>query len=162
MGEDPSRIREQIAETREHLSENVEADEIRTEIQETREQMSETVEALGHKADVKTRVKDSITDKKDAVLCPREPTSSRERQSSGKGRKRSASRRRTRLASQSEEPPSASSPASSSPRPASRTRTSARSLIRSSTGSKKPGRTPSSEASRSHRKPWQAPKKLQS
>ena len=49
MGEDPSRIREQIAQTREQLSENTEADQIRTEINETREQMSETVEALGHK-----------------------------------------------------------------------------------------------------------------
>jgi uncharacterized coiled-coil DUF342 family protein len=68
MGEDPGRIRQQIAETREQLSENREADEIRSEIQETRQQMGETVEALGHKADVKTRVKDSITDTKDAVV----------------------------------------------------------------------------------------------
>ena len=68
MGEDPGRIRQQIAETREQLSENREADEIRSEIQETRQQMGETVEALGRKADVKTRVKDSITDKKDAVV----------------------------------------------------------------------------------------------
>ncbi len=68
MGEDPGRIREQIAETREQLSGNTDADRIRSDIQETREQMSETVEALGHKADVKTRVKDSISDTKDTVV----------------------------------------------------------------------------------------------
>ena len=61
MGEDPGRIRQQIAQTREQLSENPEADQIREEIRETREQMSGTVEALGDKADVKTRVKDSIS-----------------------------------------------------------------------------------------------------
>jgi len=43
-------------------------DLIREEIEETRSQMSETVEALGYKADVKSRVKDSISDKKDAVV----------------------------------------------------------------------------------------------
>ena len=43
-------------------------DVIREEIEETRSQMSETVDALGYKADVKSRVKDSISDKKDAVV----------------------------------------------------------------------------------------------
>jgi hypothetical protein len=43
-------------------------DVIREEIEETRAQMTETVDALGYKADVKARVKDSIGDKKDAVL----------------------------------------------------------------------------------------------
>ena len=47
MGKDPERIRE--------------------EIEETRAQMGETVDAIGYKADVKTRVKDSISDKTDAV-----------------------------------------------------------------------------------------------
>jgi hypothetical protein len=68
MGEDPNRIREQIEQTRRQMSENPEADQIRSEIDDTRAQMSETVGALGHKADVKTRVKDSISDKKDAVV----------------------------------------------------------------------------------------------
>ena len=68
MGEDPNRIREQIDQTRRQMSENPEADQIRSEIDDTRAQMSETVGALGHKADVKTRVKDSISDKKDAVV----------------------------------------------------------------------------------------------
>lgn len=40
---------------------------IRQEIEETREQMGGTVDALGYKADVKSRTKDSITDKTDAV-----------------------------------------------------------------------------------------------
>jgi hypothetical protein len=41
--------------------------EIREEIEETRGDMGETVEALGHKADVKTRVKESVADKRDQV-----------------------------------------------------------------------------------------------
>jgi gas vesicle protein len=47
MGQDPSEIREQI----EH----------------TRTDMGETVEALGYKADVKTRAKDNIADKRDRL-----------------------------------------------------------------------------------------------
>lgn len=68
MGEDSDRIREQIEQTRRDMSENPEADQIRSEIEDTRAQMSETAGALGHKADVKTRVKESISDKKDAVV----------------------------------------------------------------------------------------------
>jgi hypothetical protein len=45
-----------------------EPEQIRDEIEETRVRMGETVEALGYKADVKSRVKDSIADKKDAVV----------------------------------------------------------------------------------------------
>src|SRR3954452_18545260 len=47
MGQDPSQIREQI----EH----------------TRTDMGDTVEALGYKADVKTRAKDNIADKRDRL-----------------------------------------------------------------------------------------------
>ena len=43
-------------------------DDIREEIEETRARMGETVEAIGYKADVKTRMKESISDKKDAVV----------------------------------------------------------------------------------------------
>jgi len=50
------------------MSENPEADMIRQDIDETRAQMGETVEALGHKADVKSRVKESIAERKDAVV----------------------------------------------------------------------------------------------
>jgi hypothetical protein len=42
--------------------------EIREEIEDTRTRMGETVEAIGYKADVKTRVKDSIADKKDTAV----------------------------------------------------------------------------------------------
>jgi len=42
-------------------------DRIREEIEETRAQMDDTVDALGYKADVKSRVRDSISEKKDAV-----------------------------------------------------------------------------------------------
>jgi hypothetical protein len=44
------------------------SNDIREEIEQTREQMGETVEAIGYKADVKSRVKESISDKKDAVV----------------------------------------------------------------------------------------------
>lgn len=40
---------------------------IRREIEQTRENMGDTVDALGYKADVKTRTKESISDKADAV-----------------------------------------------------------------------------------------------
>lgn len=43
-------------------------DQIRQEIAETRAEMGETVEALGYKADVKTRVKESVAEKKHAVV----------------------------------------------------------------------------------------------
>jgi gas vesicle protein len=41
--------------------------QIRTEIEQTRTDMGETVEALGYKADVKTRAKDNIADKRDRL-----------------------------------------------------------------------------------------------
>jgi gas vesicle protein len=50
------------------MAENPEADLIREGIEESRSRMGETVEAIGYKADVKSRVKESITDKKDAVV----------------------------------------------------------------------------------------------
>ena len=68
MGEDPDRIREEIEQTRAQLEEERPVDRMRDEIQQTRSQMSETVQALGHKADVKSRVKESISGKKDAVV----------------------------------------------------------------------------------------------
>jgi hypothetical protein len=43
-------------------------DDIREEIEETRGRMGDTVEAIGHRADVKTRVKESISMKKDVVI----------------------------------------------------------------------------------------------
>ena len=43
-------------------------DHIREDIEETRARMGETVEAIGYKTDVKSRVKDSIVQKKDAVV----------------------------------------------------------------------------------------------
>jgi hypothetical protein len=43
-------------------------DHIREDIEETRVRMGETVEAIGYKADVKSRVKDRIVEKKDAVV----------------------------------------------------------------------------------------------
>jgi gas vesicle protein len=44
-----------------------EPDRIRAEIDQTREEMSETVDALGYKADVKTRAKESLQDKRDSA-----------------------------------------------------------------------------------------------
>jgi gas vesicle protein len=43
-------------------------DSIREEIEETRSRMGETVEAIGYKADVKSRVKDSVAEKKGAIF----------------------------------------------------------------------------------------------
>src|SRR3954453_21908174 len=40
---------------------------IRTEIEETRERMGDTVDALAYKADVKTRAKESVSDKVDTL-----------------------------------------------------------------------------------------------
>jgi gas vesicle protein len=42
--------------------------QIRREIEHTRERMTDTVEAIGYRADVKTRTKDAIVDRKDAVM----------------------------------------------------------------------------------------------
>ena len=44
------------------------SDHIREDIEQTRGRMGETVEAIGYKTDVKTRVKENISDKKDAVV----------------------------------------------------------------------------------------------
>jgi len=43
-------------------------DRIRREIEQTREEMGETVGALGYKADVKSRAKDNLREKKEAVV----------------------------------------------------------------------------------------------
>ena len=44
------------------------SDHIREDIEQTRGRMGETVEAIGYKTDVKSRAKDNISDKKDAVV----------------------------------------------------------------------------------------------
>jgi hypothetical protein len=43
-------------------------DQIRQQIEDTRAHMGDTVDALAHKADVKGRAKDAITDKKDRAM----------------------------------------------------------------------------------------------
>jgi hypothetical protein len=43
-------------------------DDIREEIEETRARMGDTVEAIGYKADVKSRVKESVAEKKDTLV----------------------------------------------------------------------------------------------
>ena len=43
-------------------------DRIRAEIEETRADMSETVDAIGYKADVKSRAKDNLQDKKESIM----------------------------------------------------------------------------------------------
>jgi len=43
-------------------------DDIREEIEETRARMTDTAEAIGYKADVKSRVKENVAEKKDAVV----------------------------------------------------------------------------------------------
>jgi gas vesicle protein len=45
-----------------------EPEAIRREIEQQRDEMSDTVDALGYKADVKTRAKDAIGERKDALV----------------------------------------------------------------------------------------------
>jgi hypothetical protein len=45
-----------------------EPDRIRAEIEATRADMSETVEAIGYKADVKSRAKDNLQEKKESIV----------------------------------------------------------------------------------------------
>jgi hypothetical protein len=51
--------------------------EIRQEIEETRDQMGDTVDALAYKADVKTRVKESISDRRDRLMSQMQGTGQR-------------------------------------------------------------------------------------
>src|SRR4026207_806343 len=44
------------------------SEELKQEITQTREQMAETADALAYKADVPTRTKDWVGDKKDAIV----------------------------------------------------------------------------------------------
>ena len=44
------------------------SDDIREDIEQTRGRMGDTVGAIGYKTDVKSRVKDNVTEKKDAVV----------------------------------------------------------------------------------------------
>jgi hypothetical protein len=53
------------------------SDQLKNEIEATREQMGDTVEALAHKADVPTRTKEWLGEKKDAVVSKVSGTSSR-------------------------------------------------------------------------------------
>jgi len=68
VGQDPNRIREQLEETRAQLGDSRPADDIRADIDHTRSQMGDTVGALGHKADVKGRMSESVSKKKSAVF----------------------------------------------------------------------------------------------
>ena len=68
MGEDTNRIRQQLDETRAQLGDDRPADEIRTDIDHTRSQIGDTMGALGHKADVKGRMSESVSRKKNAIF----------------------------------------------------------------------------------------------
>jgi Protein of unknown function (DUF3618) len=54
-----------------------EASHIREEIEQTRSEMGETVDALAYKADVKSRVKESFSDKKERLRSQMSGTGSR-------------------------------------------------------------------------------------
>lgn len=69
MGQDPDRIQQQLEETRAQLSQDrPAADVMQSEIDGTRSQIGDTVGALGHKADVKGRMAESVSNKKNAVV----------------------------------------------------------------------------------------------
>jgi hypothetical protein len=54
-----------------------EPSQIRQEIEETRAEMGDTVDALAYKTDVKTRVKESISDKRERLISQVQGTSSK-------------------------------------------------------------------------------------
>jgi DNA segregation ATPase FtsK/SpoIIIE-like protein len=69
MGEDPNRIRHEIEETRaEYERERSSAEVLSEPVREMRSDVSETMSALGHKANVKSRVKESVSEKKDSIV----------------------------------------------------------------------------------------------
>jgi gas vesicle protein len=68
VGQDPDRIRQQLEETRSQLGDEGRGTEIRADIEATRMQMGDTMGALGHKADVKGRMSQSVSNKKNAVF----------------------------------------------------------------------------------------------
>jgi hypothetical protein len=69
MGEDPNRIRHEIEATRaEYERERSSAEVLSDPVREMRSDVSETMSALGHKANVKSRVKESVARKKDALV----------------------------------------------------------------------------------------------
>jgi hypothetical protein len=69
MGEDPNRIRDEIEATRaEYERDRSSAEVLGDPIREARADVSETMSALGHKADVKSRVKESVSGKKDSLV----------------------------------------------------------------------------------------------
>jgi hypothetical protein len=69
MGEDPNRIRHEIEATRaEYERERSSAEVLSNPVREMQSDVSETMSALGHKANVKSRVKESVARKKDALV----------------------------------------------------------------------------------------------
>ena len=69
MGQDPDRIQQQLEETRAQLAQDPPAAEvIRSDIDGARAEIGETVGALGYKADVKGRMAESVSSKKNAVV----------------------------------------------------------------------------------------------
>lgn len=69
MGEDPNRIRHEIEATRaEYESERSSAEVLSEPVREMRTDVSETMSALGHKANVKSRVTESVSKKKDSLV----------------------------------------------------------------------------------------------
>jgi hypothetical protein len=69
MGEDPNRIRHEIEATRaEYERERSSAEVLSDPVREMQSDVSETMSALGHKANVKSRVKESVARKKNALV----------------------------------------------------------------------------------------------
>jgi gas vesicle protein len=69
MGEDPDRIRHEIEATRaEYERERSSAEVLSDPVHEMRSDVSETMSALGHKANVKSRVKESVASTKNALV----------------------------------------------------------------------------------------------
>jgi gas vesicle protein len=69
MGEDPNRIRHEIEATRaEYERDRSSAEVLGDPIREARTDVRETMSAIHHKADIKSRVKESVSGKKDSLV----------------------------------------------------------------------------------------------
>ena len=68
MGEDPNRIRHEIEAMRAEYESERSSAEVLEPVREMRTDVSETMSALGHKANLKSRVTESVSKKKDSLV----------------------------------------------------------------------------------------------
>ena len=138
--------------------------EIREEIADTLARMGQTVEALGYKTDVKTRAREKVSDKVEAVKSKVGGAGSRVNEATpGSDDVKQSARKAAGIAQENPIGLALGSLAVGfiagllAPSTASRTRSSARSQTRSRSASRRPPRRPASAASRSPSRPRTSP-----